>query len=209
MFANDFPALQSEKTEKNNSDDFFFQSKPEFGINKVICFSPKHHLTLPLMTVEEITEVVKTWKNEYQSLGAHPDINYVQIFENKGAVMGCSNPHPHGQIWSQSTLPNEVEKKDIQQRIYFASHQKSLLETYLKQELEAKERIIFENDEFVVLIPFWAVWPFEAMIAPKKAQKNITQLSDSGATNFAEAIAVINTPANTNILVIFFILFEF
>ena len=94
----------------------------------MVCFSPKHNLTIPEMEIEAIENIIKTWQIEYTDLGKKEFVNYVQIFENKGAVMGCSNPHPHGQIWSQSTLPNEVEKKDIQQRIYFASHQKSLLE---------------------------------------------------------------------------------
>ncbi|MCL4150337.1 UNVERIFIED_CONTAM: hypothetical protein GTU68_015620 [Idotea baltica] len=105
--------------------------------------------------------------------------------------MGCSNPHPHGQIWSQSTLPNEVDKKDKHQKAYFDKNNSSLLGDYLEQELKAKERIIFENDDFVVLIPFWAVWPFEAMIAPKKAKKNILELSEVEAKNYAEAISVI------------------
>jgi UDPglucose--hexose-1-phosphate uridylyltransferase len=143
------------------------------------------------MEVIDIEKVVHTWQKEFTTLGNNKEINYVQIFENKGAVMGCSNPHPHGQIWSQSTLPNEVEKKDNQQLDYFKKENNSLLENYLKQELKAKERIIFENDDFVVLTPFWAIWPFEAMIAPKKAQKNILELSDSEAKNYAEAISVI------------------
>lgn len=190
VFTNDFAALQNDSPSFSVNDGLF-KAQSETGICKVICFSPDHSKSLAEMKVEDIKKVVHAWQQEYLELGAIDGINYVQIFENKGAVMGCSNPHPHGQIWSQSTLPNEVEKKDNQQFNYFDKHQKSLLETYLKQELAAKERIIFENDDFVVLIPFWAVWPFEAMIAPKKTQKNITDLSDSGAKNFAEAISVI------------------
>ncbi|MFN3941615.1 MAG: UDP-glucose--hexose-1-phosphate uridylyltransferase [Flavobacterium sp.] len=188
VFTNDFPALQSEKTEKNNSDDFFFQSKPEFGINKVICFSPKHHLTLPLMTVEEITEVVKTWKNEYQSLGANPDINYVQIFENKGSVMGCSNPHPHGQIWAQNSLPTLVERTQEQLKKYYTLHQTTLLADYLSHELKAQERIVAENDSFVNLVPFWATWPFETMILSKKPLGSIAEFSEKEMIDLADMV---------------------
>lgn len=190
IFTNDFAALQ------NNSPSFqvnkgLFKAQSETGICKVICFSPDHSKSLADMQVDEITKVVHAWKKEYISLGENEFINYVQIFENKGAVMGCSNPHPHGQIWSQSTLPNEVDKKDKQQANYFKEKNSSLLGDYLQQELEANERIIFENDDFVVLIPFWAIWPFEVMIAPKKHQRNIAELSDSESRNFAEAISVI------------------
>ncbi len=190
VFTNDFAALQNDSPSFTVNDGLF-KAQSETGICKVICFSPYHSKSLAEMSVDEIQKVVVAWQNEYTILGSNENINYVQIFENKGAVMGCSNPHPHGQIWSQSTLPNEVEKKDNQQFNYFDKHQKSLLETYLNQELAAKERIIFENDDFVVLVPFWAVWPFETMIAPKKAQKNIAEMSSKQTKNFAEAISVI------------------
>jgi UDPglucose--hexose-1-phosphate uridylyltransferase len=190
VFTNDFAALQKDSPSFAVNDGLF-KAQSETGICKVICFSPDHSKSLAQMEIEDIKKVVNAWQKEYKELGANESINYVQIFENKGAVMGCSNPHPHGQIWSQSTLPNEVDKKDQHQRAYFEKNKSSLLGDYLKQELEAKERIIFQNDDFVVLIPFWAVWPFEAMIAPKKAQKNILELSDSEAKNYAEAISVI------------------
>ncbi len=190
VFTNDFAALQKDSPSFNVNDGLF-QAKSETGICKVICFSPDHSKSLAEMEVEDIAKVVKAWQKEYTELGNNDMINYVQIFENKGAVMGCSNPHPHGQIWSQSTLPNEVDKKDKHQKAYFDKNKTSLLGDYLQQELKAKERIIFENDDFVVLIPFWAVWPFEAMIAPKKVKKNILELSEVEAKNYAEAISVI------------------
>ena len=190
VFTNDFAALQKDSPSFNVNDGLF-QAKSETGICKVICFSPDHSKSLAEMEVEDIAKVVKAWQEEYTELGNNDMINYVQIFENKGAVMGCSNPHPHGQIWSQSTLPNEVDKKDKHQKAYFDKNKTSLLGDYLQQELKAKERIIFENDDFVVLIPFWAVWPFESMIAPKKVKKNILELSDVEAKNYAEAISVI------------------
>lgn len=143
------------------------------------------------MDVVDINKVVKAWQEEYILLGSNELIDYVQIFENKGAVMGCSNPHPHGQIWSQSTLPNEVEKKDQHQRIYYDRNKTSLLGDYLQQEIDAQERIIYQNNDFVVLTPFWAVWPFETMIVPKKNYKDISELSNSESLAFAEAISKI------------------
>jgi UDPglucose--hexose-1-phosphate uridylyltransferase len=190
VFTNDFAALQND-SKPFTVKDGLLEAQSEQGICKVICFSPDHSKSLADMDPNDITKVVKAWQDEYQTLGANPNINYVQIFENKGAVMGCSNPHPHGQIWSQSTLPNEVEKKDTQQQAYYEKHKSSLLGDYLKQELALQERIIFENDSFVVLIPFWAIWPFEAMIVPKKTQKNILEMTSTEASSFAEAISVI------------------
>ena len=190
VFTNDFAALQT-TSPKFAINEGLFKAKSEQGICKVICFSPDHSKSLADMSVENINKVVKTWQNEYTELGSNNMINYIQIFENKGAVMGCSNPHPHGQIWSQSTLPNEVDKKDQQQRAYFGKNNSSLLGDYLKQELEANERIIYQNNDFVVLTPFWAVWPFETMIVPKKQFANITKISEQESLNFADAISKI------------------
>ena len=190
VFTNDFAALQtaSPKFSVNNG---LLKAESELGICKVICFSPDHSKSLADMNVDDIHKVVKTWQKEYKELGANEMINYVQIFENKGAVMGCSNPHPHGQIWSQSTLPNEVEKKDHHQKVYYNKNKKGLLSTYLKQELAINDRIIYENDAFVVLTPFWAIWPFETMIIPKKKHPNIITLSKQESLAFADAISKI------------------
>lgn len=190
IFTNDFAALQ------NNSKPFvvkdgLLEAHSEQGICKVICFSPDHSKSLAEMAVEDIQKVVFAWQNEYASLGKNKNINYVQIFENKGAVMGCSNPHPHGQIWSQSTLPNEVEKKDRKQLEYYKAINSSLLGHYVEQELVKKERIIIESESFVVLVPFWAIWPFETMIIPKQAQQNILAISSAETYHFAEAISLI------------------
>jgi UDPglucose--hexose-1-phosphate uridylyltransferase len=190
VFKNDFAALQKDSPSFSVNDGLL-KAQSETGICKVVCFSPDHSKSLADMEIDAIKKVVHAWQKEYTSLGKNEAINYVQIFENKGAVMGCSNLHPHGQIWSQSTLPNEVDKKDKQQLSYFKEKNSSLLGDYLNQELEAGERIIFENDDFVVLTPFWAVWPFEVMISPKKTQKNIVEMSDKEALNYAEAISVI------------------
>lgn len=190
VFNNDFAALQ-EDSQAGQMVDGLMRAQGEQGICKVICFSPDHSKSLAQMQVGEITKVVKAWKREYLELGAREFINYVQIFENKGSIMGCSNPHPHGQIWSQSSLPNEAVKKDGTQLAFFKENNTSLLGTYLEQEIEKQERIVFENRDFVVLVPFWAVWPFETMIVPKKHQQSLADLNEGEETNFAEAISVI------------------
>jgi len=190
VFTNDFAALQND-SKSFSMQSGLLQAESETGICKVICFSPDHSKSLAEMSIDAIEKVVATWKQEYELLGKQENINYVQIFENKGAVMGCSNPHPHGQIWSQSSLPNEVFKKDVKQLEYFQNNNRTILADYVTQELALKERIIFENDAFVVLVPFWAVWPFEAMILPKKAQQNISSLTKEEGKQFAEAISVL------------------
>ncbi|MFI0430137.1 UDP-glucose--hexose-1-phosphate uridylyltransferase [Mariniflexile sp. HMF6888] len=190
VFTNDFAALQTESKNFNVNDGLLI-AQSEQGICKVICFSPDHSKSLADMDAKDIEKVVFAWQKEYAELGNNPLINYVQIFENKGAVMGCSNPHPHGQIWSQTTLPNEVDKKDQQQRAYYDKNKSSLLGDYIQQELTKQERIIFENDGFVVLVPFWAIWPFETMIVPKQQQQSISDLKGNDTFLFAEAISVI------------------
>lgn len=190
IFTNDFAALQNDSPSFSVNDGLLTATS-ETGICKVICFSPDHSKSLADMSPEEIQKVVFAWQREYTSLGANDMINYVQIFENKGAVMGCSNPHPHGQIWSQSTLPNEVDKKNTQQLNYYNKNNSSLLGDYLSQELELNERIIFENEGFVVLVPFWAIWPFETMIVPKRQQSSILEMTEVETLQYAEVIAVI------------------
>ena len=190
IFQNDFPALQN-NVKEFSLDNKLLKAKSEIGICKVICFSPDHSKSLGEMNKKEILKVIKAWQTEYLSLGKEKNINYVQIFENKGEIMGCSNPHPHGQIWSQSSLPNEVVKKNTNQLNYFLDQQSSLLKDYLNQELKEKERIIYENKNFAVLVPFWAIWPFETMIIPKKHQQNISTLDGKEREDFAEAILVI------------------
>jgi UDPglucose--hexose-1-phosphate uridylyltransferase len=188
VFRNDFAALgKSQKT--FSVDDGLIQAKSEAGICKVVCFSHDHSKSLADLKVSKIEEVINVLQNEFKSLGSKKDINYVQIFENKGAIMGCSNPHPHGQIWSQASLPNEVVKKDCSQLDYFKKHKKVLLKTYLDQELQKEERIIFQNNDFVVLIPFWAVWPYETMIIPKRKSPDISELSYMERFAFAESIS--------------------
>lgn len=193
VFTNDFSALQSEVFSAPQSTSEFFKMEPENGICRVVCFSPRHDLTLPEMPVEQLEKVVKTWVKEYTELAARPEINHVQIFENKGSVMGCSNPHPHGQIWAQKSIPSIVKKLDEQQRKYFQKHQKTLLSDYVKEELDKKERIVLENEHFVALVPFWAVWPYETMIVSKRNIQNISQLTQEEITAFAQILKGLTT----------------
>ncbi len=191
-FKNDFAAIV-ENVKEEEYHNGLLTAKTEEGICKVICFSPNHSLTLPLMSISEITEVIRLWQKEYKDLGNMKNINHVQIFENKGSIMGCSNPHPHGQIWAQSTIPEVVQKKQSQQLKYFEKNNRSLLGDYLKQELELNERIVLNNEHFVALVPYWAVWPYETMIIPKKHYQNILQLNHDEIQDFADIIKKLTT----------------
>lgn len=186
VFTNDFSALLTETPEGEFEDGNLFQAKSESGICKVICFSDDHSLTVPEMDLVDIRKVVDVWCDEFQELAANPMVNYVQIFENKGSIMGCSNPHPHGQIWSSSSVPAEPAKESEKQKEYFEKYGTTLLGDYLKAELEKKERLLVRNDHFVALVPFWAVWPFEAMIISRRAVQNIAQLTDEERTALAD-----------------------
>lgn len=189
-FTNDFAALQSQ-SDPFVINDGLLKAESEEGTCRVICFSPDHSKSLADMDTGAIEKVVSLWQDEYRNLGQQKNINYVQIFENKGAVMGCSNPHPHGQIWAQGSVPNEVAKKDARQKEYYTTHHTSLLSDYVSQEISTGERLVYENEHFVVLVPFWAVWPFETMIVPRKQQSHIGQLTAEEKTAFADAIRFI------------------
>ncbi|NHM06617.1 UDP-glucose--hexose-1-phosphate uridylyltransferase [Flavobacterium sp. CYK-4] len=193
VFENDFSALLKDEVTFDKAPSELFQLKPERGINKVICFSPKHHLTLPEMAVDEIEKVVQVWKAQYLELGSLDYINYVQIFENKGSIMGCSNPHPHGQIWAQSSLPTQIEKTQKNLSIYYQKHKTSLLADYLKEELKQQQRIVIENTHFVALVPFWAIWPYETLIISKRHFGSIIAMTAEETTAFAEIIKSLTT----------------
>lgn len=187
VFVNDFSALLSDTPEASLGEDPLFRAESERGICKVICFSPRHDLSVPQMSPEAVTRVVGVWKEEYRALSANPDVAYVQIFENKGAIMGCSNPHPHCQIWSSSNIPPVVETERKNQDSYFKQHGRPLLMDYLERELETGDRVVCENEQFAVVVPFWAVWPFEAMILPKRHITAIDEFTDAEITAFADA----------------------
>lgn len=186
VFENDFAAMkQDEIMFEEDIKHTFFKAQPERGISRVVCFSPRHDLTLPEMNIDGIETIIKTWQKEYTDLGSIKYINHVQIFENKGSVMGCSNPHPHGQIWAQSSLPTQVEKTQKNLKTYFDKNGRTMLADYLQAELRSGERIVIENDHFVALVPFWATWPYETMIISKRTFGKITDFTGDETTSFA------------------------
>ncbi len=177
VFTNDFAALLPDAPAPTPQHDPLFQISGVQGTSRVICFSPRHDLTLARMTPPEIRTVVDLWADQTAELGA--TYQWVQVFENRGAMMGSSNPHPHGQIWAENVLPNLVAKEDAMQRDYFAQHGSPLLLDYARRESENGERIVAENEHWLALVPFWAVWPFETMILPRFAVKQMPQLDDA------------------------------
>ena len=160
------------------------QARPQQGTCRVICFSPRHDLTLPEMTVENIRKVVDLWAEQTEELGQK--YRWVQVFENKGAVMGCSNPHPHGQIWAGSALPNEPGKEDISQKAYYEKYGKVLLLDYLELETEKQERIVAENEHWMVVVPYWALWPFETLLMPKRHMLRLPDLTDGERNSLSD-----------------------
>ncbi len=190
VFNNDFAALKTD-TPLASSADPLFKMASEQGESRVICFSPDHSKTLPELTVEEISHIVSTWQQQSLELGQH--YLWVQVFENKGAIMGCSNPHPHGQIWAQQQLPTLVEKKQHAQQAYFIEHQSNLLQDYVERELANQERIVVQNQDWLVVVPYWAAWPFETLVLPKFAICRITELTAEQRTSLADIIRQITT----------------
>jgi UDPglucose--hexose-1-phosphate uridylyltransferase len=184
VFDNDFAALLPEGPRGDASRGPLFRQQAETGICRVICFHPRHNLTLPEMEPAEIRTVVDTWAQQVVELGERPDISYVQVFENKGAAMGASNPHPHGQVWASYTVPQEPAKEDASQFAYFRANERPLLMDYLAAEIDAAERgagerIVVENDHWVALCPWWAVWPFETILLPRAHVTSLPALNDA------------------------------
>ena len=188
VFRNDFSALLDDAPGGAIAEHELLQAEASRGICRVICFSPRHDLTLAHMSPEEISGVVEVWQGQYVELGAVDFINYVQIFENKGAMMGCSNPHPHGQIWASENIPVEVEKEEFTQLAYYKKNGRTLLSDYLDVELEAEVRLLFTNEHFVALVPYWATWPYETMIVPRRPMAHMGLLTAPEARGLAEII---------------------
>jgi len=188
VFDNDFAALLPEVPDERYNEKGLLVAEAEQGMCRVICFSPRHDLTLALMDVGSIQAVVDVWIEQSIELGRRDDITYIQIFENRGAMMGCSNPHPHGQIWANRTVPVFPAIEGRRQKEYFDEKGSCLLCDYTMLEKEKNERIIFENDTFLALVPFWAFWPFETMILPKKHLHSITQLDAAARRDLADAL---------------------
>jgi UDPglucose--hexose-1-phosphate uridylyltransferase len=191
VFENDFGALQPNTPPGSVSKEGLLLAEGERGICKVICFSPRHDLTLSEMSNQDIRRVVDLWQREFRELGAIDYINYVQIFENKGTVMGSSNPHPHGQIWAQSTVPVEPAKESARQAAWYQEKGRSLLADYLALELQENQRIVVATEAFVALVPFWAVWPFETIIISKRHFQNILQMTEAEKDDFARIIKLL------------------
>lgn len=182
-FTNDFSALLPDTPEAGAPTDDLLRTEPARGECRVICFSPRHDLTLAEMAVPDIRKVVDVWAAQTDELGQRH--RWVQVFENKGAAMGCSNPHPHGQIWAGNFVPNEVAVEDRHQREYFDRHQSVLLLAYAKRELAAKTRVVVSNDHWVAVVPFWAVWPYEILLLPLRPAQRLPELSDAERTSLA------------------------
>ncbi len=177
VFDNDFAALlppESAQMEMQNDGDLFV-SEADDGLCRVVCFSPRHDLTLPELPLAEVEAVIRTWSEQTVDLGSRDFINYVQVFENKGAMMGCSNPHPHSQAWATRHIPNEPAVELVRQAEYLHEHGSCLLCDYVAAERKSGERVIASNEQFTAVVPFWAIWPFEVMIV---ANRHVASLPD-------------------------------
>ena len=192
-FTNDYASLQPNTPERNFNTDNLLVAKSQSGVCRVICFSPRHDLTLPLLTVKNICEVIELWCIEFQTMQSNQNLKYILIFENKGEVMGASNPHPHGQIWSSSDIPVEPYKETVQQKKHFDASGESLIGAYLQLELKREERIVCSNEHFVALVPFWAIWPFEVMIISRRQVQTILQFTKEEKRSLADLLKRITT----------------
>ena len=191
-FVNDFAALLPDVPSGSLDEDNLFRAETERGICKVICFSPRHDLTISRMSRDEILKIVELWISEQYEIGALDYISYVQIFENRGALMGCSQPHPHGQIWSNEHVPDLPARETAMQAEYFKKNRRPLLLDYLERELERTERVVYQNENFAVLVPFWAVWPYETIVLPKRHIQSMEMLTPAEAASLAEAMRVLS-----------------
>lgn len=187
VFTNDFAALLPDVPDLEGGGAHpLLRLDPVRGTSRVICFSPRHDLTLPDMAVGDIRAVVDTWAEQTAELGQ--TYQWVQVFENKGEVMGCSNPHPHGQVWALDALPNEAAAEDHHQRAYFAQYSTPLLSDYADLELEQGERVVVANDDWVAVVPFWAIWPFETLLLPRGTVRRMPDLGDRARDSLADIL---------------------
>jgi UDPglucose--hexose-1-phosphate uridylyltransferase len=177
VFTNDFSALLPDTPEAQGAPDDLLCTEPARGECRVICFSPRHDLTLAEMPVPDIRKVVEVWAAQTAELARRH--RWVQVFENKGAVMGCSNPHPHGQIWAGNFGPNELAAEDRPQKAYLQGKKSVLLLDYLQRELADGRRVVVKNDHWVAIVPFWAVWPFELLLLPRRHVLRLPDLNDA------------------------------
>ncbi len=193
VFDNDYPAILPTAPSSIPTDSSLLRAEPEHGHCRVLCFHPDHSLTLARMEPADIERVVEAWAGQDAELSAEPDLAYVQIFENRGAMMGASNPHPHCQIWATAHIPDEPAAEAAAQAAYFAEHGTPLLADYLALEIKEKVRVVCENDAFVCVVPWWAVWPFETLILPREPVSTLRLFSPaqrSGLANILHQITV-------------------
>jgi UDPglucose--hexose-1-phosphate uridylyltransferase len=188
VFGNDFAALMRDVPEADDAftADPLLQAMPARGETRVVCFSPDHSKTLPELPLLAIAGVIETWCVQTAELGAR--YPWVQVFENKGALMGCSNPHPHGQIWASNFLPNEARQEDEHQRVWFAQHQSALLLDYAQREEAALERVVLMTTHWLAVVPYWATWPFETLLLPRFAVQRLPQLNTAQRADLALAL---------------------
>jgi UDPglucose--hexose-1-phosphate uridylyltransferase len=190
VFDNDFPALMPEAAAPASAADPLLRAEASSGLCRVICFSPDHGKSLPLLTPQQLRSVIDTWADQTAELGQR--FANVQVFENKGAMMGCSNPHPHGQIWASAHLPQEVATEDASQRAYMAQHGRPLLLDLADREA-AGERTVDSNDDWLAIVPFWAAWPFEVLLLPRFAVQRMPDLSPGQRDNLASILKALTT----------------
>jgi len=193
-FENDFSALLPDKVIGDiSSSHTLLVSIPEHGHCLVVCFSHRHDLTLPELDRVSVENVISTWIGHSSDLEKKDYIDYVQIFENKGAMMGCSNPHPHSQIWAQSHIPNEIDKELNTQMEYHQKNNRPLLLEYVFEEQKRRERILFINDHFSAMVPYWAVWPFEVLVTAHRSCGCLKELSSAEVSSLAEILQQVTT----------------
>jgi UDPglucose--hexose-1-phosphate uridylyltransferase len=186
VFTNDFAALSPETPPGMHSPHPLLRAQGIPGTCRVVCFSPRHDLTLAEMEPGDIRTVVDTWADQVSELGKR--YRWVQVFENKGEIMGCSNPHPHGQIWALDALPNEPAKEDLRQQTYYEENGRSLLADYAALELEQGERIVLANEGWLALVPYWSVWPFEMLLLPPRPVAHLPNLSGEERIALADVL---------------------
>jgi len=186
VFTNDFAALQQDAPAAPPAADPLFTTVDARGTSRVICFSPDHGKTLPELAPAQIVGVIDTWCEQTADLAQR--YPWVQVFENKGAMMGCSNPHPHGQVWATSYVPNEPAAEDVQQRAYFAEHGRPLLRDVVEREIAAQERIVVQTEHWLAVVPFWATWPFETLLLPRFPVSRLPELDAEQRADLALAL---------------------
>ena len=188
VFRNDFSALISDVIISSETRSDFFKIENISGECRVICFSPRHDLTLAEMDLTSIERVIQVWQEQYLDL--KKKYRWIQLFENRGKIMGASNPHPHGQVWASTSLPNEAVKEDTNQKEYYKKNNRPLLLDYLENELRKMDRVVLQNDNWIVLVPFWAVWPYETLLLPKKHIRSLTELSKDEKKSLAQILKI-------------------